>query len=252
MGQYSALITSALAKEGYAVFEHDSAVARWAAAAKGVGLEVLAQGGDYRHGRTWFVGVDALPNAPDGSVDGVALAGDWRDYVALPSKWHSAQLSVVFPGYPQQDATESDAAHRFRRNRDAAHVDGLLPEGPNKRRHLREPHGFILGLPLDDVTASPLVVWPGSHLMMRAAFQEAFSGLPPDAWGDLDVTDVYQATRRAVFEQCHRVEVSASPGQAILLDKHLLHGVAPWAKGTEGDMRMMAYFRPLVDPVAWL
>ena len=252
VAQNDDMITTALAKDGYVVFAHDPAVARWAVAAKRTGHEVLAQGRDFRHGRTWFVGVDALPNAPDGSIDGVPLAGKWRNYIDVPPIWHSAQLSVVFPGYPRQDAGESDAAHRFRYNRDAAHVDGLLPEGPDKRRHLREPHDFILGLPLDDVSASPLVVWPGSHLMMRAAFKEVFAGVPSDAWGDLDVTEVYQSTRHKVFESCPRVEVVASPGQAILLDRHVLHGVAPWAQDAEGDMRMIAYFRPLVHPAAWL
>lgn len=238
--------------DGFTVFPYEPAVARWAKAAKAVALEVLAGGGERRHGNTWFVGVDALPNAPDGSIGGVPLTGAWQDHVTLPPSWHRAQLSVVFPGYPQQDAGESDAAHRFRRNRDAAHVDGLLPEGPQKRRHLREPHGFILGLPLDHVTASPLVVWRGSHEMVRAAFRDAFADVPPAQWGDLDVTEVYQATRRDVFARCERIEVVAAPGQAILLDRHILHGVAPWAEGAEGDMRMMAYFRPQVSIADWL
>ncbi|MEL7178973.1 MAG: hypothetical protein AAFN63_04000 [Pseudomonadota bacterium] len=241
-----------LSQDGFIVFPHDPGLATWAEAARRVGEAVLAQGGERRHGGTWFVGVDALPNAPDGSVAGVPLLGAWRDYATLPATWHAAQLSVVFPGYPLQDKDESDAAHRFRRDRDAAHVDGLLPEGPQKRRHLREPHGFILGLPLDDVDASPLVVWRGSHQIMRAAFHEVYAGLAPQDFGDLDVTEVYQQARRTVFETCERVELTAMPGQAILLDRHLVHGVAPWAPGAPGDMRMMAYFRPLVDAGDWL
>lgn len=246
------MIAQALAQDGFAVFPYEAAVARWSNAAHEAGLQVLAQGGERRHGGTWFVGVDALPNAPDGGVNGVPLAGHWRDYVTLPQTWHRAQLSVVFPGYPQQDRDESDAAHRFRRNRDAAHVDGLLPEGPSKRRHLREPHGFILGLPLNDVSASPLVVWRGSHKLMRPAFRRAFQGTAPKHWGDVDVTDIYQETRRTIFETCERVTVPASPGQAILLDRHVLHGVAPWAEDAPGQMRMIAYFRPLIAPEAWL
>ena len=246
------MVVTALAEDGFAVFAHDDAVAAWAAAAKVAGEKVLAQDAARRHGGTWFVGVDALPNAPDGSVAGIPLAGAWRAQVAVPQVWHRAQLSVVFPGYPQRDTGESEAAHRFRRNRDAAHVDGLLPEGPEKRRHLREPHGFILGLPLDDVKASPLVVWPGSHLMMRAAFRASFDGIDPAQWGDKDVTEVYQSTRRAVFEGCDRVEVIASPGQAILLDRHLVHGVAPWAKDIPGNKRMIAYFRPQIPARDWL
>lgn len=246
------MVARRLARQGYVIFGHDPDVAAWAVQARGVALQVLAQGGERRHGRTWFVGVDALPNAPDGSVNGFPLAGTWRLHVNAPPQWHRAQVSVVFPGYPQQDAGESDAAHRFRRNRDAAHVDGLLPEGPDKRRHLREPHSFILGLPLDPVRASPLVVWRGSHILMRAAFQRAFEGLPSQQWGDVDVTDTYKTARQEVFDTCERIEIIAGPGQAILLHRHLLHGVAPWADDASGDMRMIAYFRPLVDPAAWL
>ena len=61
---------------------------------------------------------------------------------------------------------------------------------------------------------------------MRAAFQQYFQGYAPEDWADLDVTEIYQATRRIVFETCERVEVVAKPGQAILLDRHLVHGVA--------------------------
>lgn len=238
------MVAQALARDGYAVVPHDDRVADWADAAHAAGLEVLCGDGERRHGATWFVGVDALPNAPDGSIEGVPLAGAWLKYVDVPPAWHRAQLSVVFPGYPRQDAEESDAAHRFRRNRDAAHVDGLLPEGPDRRRHLREPHRFIAGLPLNAVTASPLVVWRESHLIMRAAFADAVAGLSPETWGDLDLTEIYQVARRRCFDACARTEVTAHPGEVILLDRHVLHGVAPWQKGHKGDMRMIAYFRP--------
>ncbi len=246
------MVASGLAQHGYVVFPYEAEVAVWARQARVVALDVLAAGGERRHGRTWFVGVDALPNAVDGSVNGVPLTGTWRAYVDAPCQWHRAQLSVVFPGYPQQDPGESDAAHRFRRHRDAAHVDGLLPEGPNKQRHLREPHGFILGLALDEVMASPLVVWCGSHKMMREAFQQALADLAPDKWGEVDLTEIYQTARRAVFDTCERFEVIAAPGQAILLDRHLLHGVAPWKPDGAGEMRMMAYFRPHIDVASWL
>lgn len=246
------MVEERLSEDGYVIFGHDPDVAAWAVQAGNLGKQVLAQDGERRHGGTWFVGVDALPNAPDGRVNGVPLAGAWRAYVDAPSAWHRAQLSVVFPRYPQQDEGESDAAHRFRRNRDAAHVDGLLPEGPDKRRHLREPHSFILGFPLNEASASPLVVWQGSHRIMQAAFGRAFAGLPPAAWGDVDVTDIYKAARQDVFATCARVEIRAAPGQAVLLHRHLLHGVAPWADEATEPMRMMAYFRPLVDTAAWL
>ena len=81
----------------------------------------------------------------------------------------TGQVSVTYPGYPRQDAGESDAQARYRRRRDAAHVDGLLPIGPHRRRMLKEPHAWILGLPVTEcgAGAAPLVVWEGSHEVMR-------------------------------------------------------------------------------------
>ncbi|WP_255449605.1 hypothetical protein [Shimia ponticola] len=239
-------------RDGIVVLDHSETVLRWAKVAAQK-AEQIACDPDMRrqwlrHGDTWFVGVDALPNAPDGSVDGVPLTGAWEGIVDAPSIWHPAQLSIVYPGYPLQDADESDAAHRFRLNRNAAHVDGLLPEGPDRRRYLREPHAFILGLPLDECQASPLVVWPGSHHVMRAALAEACHGHDISKF---DLTDVYQATRRHVFETIEPVDVRAVPGQAMLLHRHMLHGVRPW--NGPGQERKVAYFRPqFSDVFRWL
>ena len=160
-----------LAAQGFCAFAPTQQSRAWAQAAYTRAAVILrdAPKEAFRHGSTWFVGVDALPNAPDGSLDGVALAGPWQAHIAAPAQWHRAQLSVVFPGYPQKDASESEAAHRFRTLRFGAHIDGLLPEGPQKRRFLREPHGFILGIALDHSQNAPLMVWPGSHLVMGTA-----------------------------------------------------------------------------------
>ena len=210
-----------------------------------------------RHGATWFVGVDALPNDPDGRIGGVPLAGEWRGSVGWQGPWHRAQLSVVYPGYPGRDPGESGAAQAFRRDRDAAHLDGLLAEGPAKRRYLREPHGFIVGLPLNPVGpgASPLVVWEGSVAIIRAAMARAFAGIAAQDWADCDVTDVYQAARREVFERCERRVVDAQPGQVVLVHRMAIHGVAPWQSGAVAppEGRMVAYFRPILDdPAAWM
>lgn len=245
-------VTDALARDGYVVMSYDPAVLAWSKAALAVASAIVAQDPERRHGKTWFVGVDALPNGRDGSIAGVPLRGSWRDYIADPAHWHRAQLSVVYPGYPRQDPDESDAAHRFRRGRDAAHVDGLLPEGPRRRRFLREPHGFVVGIPLNDVDASPLAVWPGSHHVIGAAFAKAFADRPVQSWPRTDVTDIYQAARRDIFESCQRVTLAAQPGEVLLLHRHLLHGVAPWGESTETRPRMIAYFRPLVAFSAWL
>lgn len=246
-----------LTGDGLAVLRHDARVAAWAAAALKIAKTVAAdpnqQARWLRHDGTWFVGVDSLPNAPDGSVNRVPLAGPW-DVDAVPPL-HRAQLSVVYPGYPRRDPAETEAAHQFRITRDAAHMDGLLAEGADKRRFLREPHRWILGLPLNLSDASPLVVWRRSHEMVREAFQKAFEGVAPHSWCDVDVTGIYQTVRKAVFEKCERVVVRATPGQAILVHRLAIHGVAPWGAGEAAppEGRMIAYFRPVfTNPANWL
>lgn len=237
-----------LKRDGYEVLPFDARVKTWVDHANTAMQDI--EGDEKRHGDTWSVGVDALPNAPDGSIGRAPLVGAWQTRVTLPRQWHRAQVSVVYPGYPKQDRGESDAAFRFRRDRDAAHVDGLLPEGPDKRRHLREPHGFVLGLPLGDVMDSPLVVWAGSHQTMGRAFAKIFDGVAPEDMEKIDVTAAYQAARRAVFTTCPRVELPVRAGEATLLHRHTLHGVAPWGGGAQP--RSIAYFRPLISPAAWV
>lgn len=232
------------------------ALRAWAQAARGPALAALAaDAAPRRAGGTWAVGLDLLPNAPDGSVAGVALP--WAELGLAPQPLHRAQLSAVWPGYPQPDPGEDASAHRFRLTRDSAHLDGLLPIGPERRRMLREPHGWILGLPLTEAEAgaAPLVVWEGSHLILRAALARAYAGHPPETWGDVDVTEAYAEARREAFRSCPRVELPARPGEATLLDRRLLHGVAPWAVGAkaEPDGRVIAYFRPTLPTVAdWI
>lgn len=234
-----------MVKTGYEVRAFDPAVARWAGAAHAAAM--LLDTSERRHGGTWFVGVDALPNACDGSIGGVPLP-----FADMFPTWHAAQVSVVYPDYPKRDADESEAAHLFRVKRDAAHMDGLLPEGPKKRRHLREPHGFILGIALNEATASPLVVWEGSHVIMQAAFAAAFEGVSPDKFGDVDVTEVYQDARREVFANCARLEIPTVVGEAVILHRHLIHGVAVWEGTAPAEGRMIAYLRPIIDAGAWI
>ncbi|WP_237267447.1 phytanoyl-CoA dioxygenase family protein [Sulfitobacter alexandrii] len=240
---------------GFRVFDPDPATRRWAEAAHGVAQALAADPGirarNLRHGGTWFVGVDVLPNAADGSIAGVPLAGAWRAAVTPPAAWHAAQVSIVYPGYPGRDPDESEANHRFRVIRHAAHVDGLLPEDPARRRYLREPHGFILGLPLNRARAAPLMVWPGSHRMMGDALRHAVAERDP---ADVDLTEAYADARRAVFDAVAPVPVHAEPGQAVLLHRHLLHGVAPWsdAATAPAEGRMIAYFRPQISAADWL
>lgn len=241
---------------GWALFPSEACVRDWARAARAAALERIAMPDERAKGLacegTWFVGVDCLPNDRFGAVgqgaplDGAALAAAEACYGHLPL--HPAQVSVVYPGYPRPRAGEDAAAFRYRQRRDAAHVDGLLPVGPDRRRMLRERHAYILGLPLTcaDAEASPLVVWEGSHHVMRQAFAAALEGIAPRDWGLTDLTDIYHAARRRVFETCPRRAVHAAPGEAYLVHRMALHGVAPWGAGAQAppEGRMVAYFRP--------
>ncbi|MCF2870446.1 hypothetical protein L0664_05145 [Octadecabacter sp. G9-8] len=243
-----------LEQDGVVVFDDDPRVTRWATraheAACAITRDPVERRKWLRHGSTWFVGVDALGNGPDGAVDDADLAGPWAGQVDAPDVWHRAQISVVYPGYPKRDPDESEAAHRFRVVRCAAHVDGLHLEGG--RRIVREPHSFILGLPLNDSDACPLVVWRGSHTMMRDALRAAIGAGDPIG---ADVTDIYKATRARVLEDCEPVDVQMGVGQSVLLDRFAVHGVAPWRDGMRApkEGRMVAYFRPECrHPEDWL
>ncbi|KIC51321.1 hypothetical protein [Tateyamaria sp. ANG-S1] len=241
-----------MSRDGFVVFDHDPRTAHWAEVARTTATRLAqdpkTRAANLRHGKTWFVGVDLLPNDAQGSVDGVPLEGPWQAHVPdLPL--HAAQVSIVYPGYPMRDPDQSEANHRFRQTRMAAHVDGLLPEGPERRRFPRECHAYILGLPLNEATASPTVVWSGSHVIMQAALADAVADEDPRK---VDVTDIYQAARRTVFEKCAPVPICARPGQSFLIHRFALHGTQPW-DGPDGDGRMIAFFRPeFTDARQWL
>jgi hypothetical protein len=167
-----------------------------------------------------------------------------------PVEWDRAQVSVCYPGYPQPSEGESPNVFRFRRDQDAAHVDGLMRTDPGRRRHLGEDHAFILGLPMTEASpdAAPLVIYEGSHEIMRAAFHDRFDGIAPEDWSQEDVTDAYVAARKLAFEECGRVTVPARPGEAYVVHRLALHGVAPWTAPDRDGMRMIAYFRPEPGP----
>lgn len=245
-------------RSGWIRFARDTAVAQWAARARPVAEACVAHPQHrvrwLRCDGTWFVGVNVLPNDAVGAVAeaGVPpLAGPAVRFIAevldlRHTAFDRAQVSVCFPGYPRPSSGESDAAFRFRRDRDAAHVDGLR-RVENRRRRLGEPHGFILGLPLTDAPAdaAPLVVWEGSHEIVRRALRARLRGVPPERWAGEDLTDAYAEVRQECFETCRRVLVHSRPGEAYLIHRLALHGVAPWAAEPEGE-RAIAYFRP--DP----
>lgn len=256
-------MTGAFWSRGWAAFDPDPAQTAWAAAVRPLAEALLADPGQraawLRCGGTWFAGVNILGNDARGAVPdrGVPpLAGAAVDFIARElgqpqPDWDAAQISICLPGYPRPGVEETEAAARFRATRDAAHVDGLLRQGPEGRRHLGERHGFILGLPLNPAPyeAAPMVVYEGSHEIMRAAFADRLAGVAPEAWGGEDITDTYVAARRQCFAECARVPVHVPPGGAYVLHRLALHGVAPWAPGlTEPPHRAIAYFRPEPRP----
>ncbi|AUQ49664.1 hypothetical protein PhaeoP83_01385 [Phaeobacter inhibens] len=242
--------------KGWCDFPANAETLAWARHAHQAGVQALqdpANADWLQCEGTWFIGVDALPNDARGQLPaGPELAGLAIDFITahlggLPDL-HRAQVSSVFPGYPRPRPGEGEAALRYRIKRDAAHVDGVKMFGDARRRRVEEPHAWVLGLPLNESSpdASPLVIWEGSHVIMRRAFTTAFDGVPPEQWGEVDVTDAYTNARKEVFETCPRVTVSAKPGEAYLMHRLCLHGVAPWAEGSSApeEGRMIAYFRP--------
>lgn len=242
---------------GWMRFAVDPIVADWCADAEIAADRALndpALAHWYQCENTWFVGVDALPNDIRGVIGAspVLTNSKWarfwaKHFGALP-RLHPAQLSVVWPGYPRPRNGENDAAFRYRQRRHAAHVDGLRAIGSEKRRYLKEPHAFIIGMPLNKVPedAAPLVVWEGSHHVLKESFRTALCAHAPDNWGSVDLTETYQAARRRVFETCPKRTLAAAPGEAISLHRHLLHGIADWSETTKPypEGRRIAYFRP--------
>lgn len=243
---------------GFVVFNPDRAVADWAKTAiiniKNDIQPIDDKSKSVRHGGTWFPGIDALGNAQDGSIDGIHLKGAWRALVPdLPL--HPAQVSIIYRGYPRQDDDESDASHRYRITRFAAHVDGVLPVGPKRRRYAREYHAYILAIPLNLAPVAPTIVWRGSHRIMQAAFTNVIGRENPKF---VDITDAYHAARRVVFDTCEPVPLSMKTGQSALIHRLALHGTAPWPDDTAGpkEGRMIAFFRPELSELdaaqAWL
>ena len=244
---------------GWRRFKANDEIKKWANAARKF-ANGAAQNPDLKEKwlqceGTWYVGVDVLPSDEDGRFDGFELAGPVSDLIqsVATKPLHPAQVSIIYPGYPKPRQGETKAGFNYRLKRDAAHVDGLLPVGAQRRRMLREPHAYVIGLPLNtcDTKASPMVVWEGSHLIMHKAFQTALSPYPAAQWPDIDLSDVYHAARREVFEKCRRVAVHAEPGQAYAIHRLALHGIAPWQAGANApsEGRMIAYFRPELSDI---
>ena len=215
----------ALRTAGWAKFSADAHLEAWAAHVAPIAA-ALSQNPEYRadwlrHGGTWFAGVNILANDAQGRVEqGLALGGAFVDCLTAlhgPMSLDRGQISVTYPGYPAFDGQESAAAHRYRVNRAAAHVDGLLAIGPERRRFVHEPHQYVLGIPLgkSNAEASPLVIWEGSHSLIRAAFKSVLDSLPVAQWGSVDLTEVYHKARKDCFEPLPPKEHSCPAGGVL-------------------------------------
>ena len=249
-------------------FGYEEHVAKWVQHARPFANKALKDAKNspwIRCKGTWFVGVNALPNDENATIGTTPLAGQALDFLNTtqghePITWDKAQISVCYPGYPQPNENESEAAFQFRLKRDAAHVDGLLPEGAHRRRYLREPHRFVLGIPMTPTNQAhaPPVVWEGSHHIVREYLAPCYRGVPPEQWPQVDITDAYHQARKAVFARCHRIILIAQPGETFILHRLSVHGIAPWTdtidNGHETEaFRMICYFRPHFEsPTSWL
>lgn len=247
------MIAHQLATRGWALLPRSDAMAQWVAQvaphANALEADPDLKAAWLRHGGTWFAGVNVLGADALGAVaGGPPLPEPVRAAAqAASAQWDgfdAGQVSVCYPGYPQQDPGETEANARFRRVRDAAHVDGILRRGDPPRRFLAERHAFVLGIPVTpgSAEASPMVVWEGSPAIISAALQQVLRGVAPDDWDTVDVTDAYGAARKACFDRCTRMPVIAQPGEAYLVHRWALHGVAPWGAGDQ--KRSIIYFRP--------
>jgi hypothetical protein len=87
-------------------------------------------------------------------------------------------------------------------------------------------------------------VWEGSQALIRAAFRAALAGVAPPDWREADITDAYHAARRRCFAELPRRALPLRRGEAVLVHRLALHGVAPWAAAPDAAPRAIAYFRP--------
>ena len=253
-------------QRGWARFERDPSLLDWLLQITPAALATRQDPDQIRNwlrgAGTWFVGVNALENDGQGVVQGSdPLTGAAVDFVRETLGFGNqdldrAQVSICYPGFPGRMNKESDAAFRFRQTRDAAHVDGLHPSGPQRQRRLEEYSGFLLGIPVTktDAGAAPLVVWEGSHRIMADMFHAVLADIDPADWSQVDMTKAYHTARALVFDRCPRVVVHAQPGEAYVLHRMALHGVSPWQKGAVAppEGRAILYFRPEIAPLGWL
>ena len=240
--------------KGWVKFKFDERVVRWANAANSKIISKLKNKEIFDNNLTcqgtWFVGVDALENDTDGALGEISLSGPFESLMKRTEArgLHAAQVSIIFEGYPKPRDQESESSFNFRLKRDAAHVDGLIADFPGGPRKLKEPHAYVLGIPLNQAPkgASPVVVWEGSHHLISKAFSRLFLNRDPKEWAHLDVREVYIQTRKSIFEKCKRRVLHANLGESYMIHRLCLHGISAWDFEVKNfnEGRKIAYFRP--------
>ena len=247
-------------QNSWVVFDQDKAMVDWANEArksvkKNLSSKVIDKK-QLRCGDTWFVGVNFLENNWSGTIGNVAFNGGavkaiLQRYKELFDEWDKAQVSICFQGYPKKNESETEASFNYRKTHFGAHVDGILPVGKPKRRYAKEHHSFIFGVPLVHYndSAAPIVVWEGSHHIIRNFLVKKLSSTPSNLWEHEDITKIYNEARREVFLKCKQKQIVVPVGGSYLLHRLALHGVLPWGEKGDSDKegRMIAYFRPLLN-----
>jgi hypothetical protein len=247
-------------RKGWIKFEYDQRIVRWAKVANSKIIAKQKNKENFENGLTcqgtWFVGVDALDNNLDGTLDEVPLQGPFENLMKRSKVHglHPAQVSIIFEGYPKPRDQESESSFNFRLKRDAAHIDGLIADFPGGPRKLKEPHAYVLGIPLNQVPkgASPVVVWEGSHHLISEAFERFFLNRTPHEWRDIDIREVYFETRKSIFKKCIRRILHANVGESYMVHRLCLHGISPWNSKIKNlyEGRRIAYFRPELKDIA--
>ncbi len=242
--------------KGYCRFARDERLVSWIDSISSAAEAILADPAHshwWRCGGTWFAGVNILDNDAQGKYrDSLPLQGAAFDFMQSHILPHiprcnildRAQISVCTFGYPQKDSNDNDEiGYNFRKNRDAAHLDGLLKE--NNLRFLREYHGYILGIGLNDVDedSAPVVIYEKSHLYIKEWLSSHFKNTN-EPWDNIDLTESYKTIRHEILQSCKRICLPLKKGEALLLHRFSIHGTSPWLSSATIP-RKLAFFRPI-------
>ena len=94
-------------QKGWIKFESDQHLVQWAKVANSKIVAKQKNIENFENGLTcqgtWSVGVDALDNKPDGTLDETPLQGPFESLMKSfkVHGLHSAQVSIIFEGYPK-------------------------------------------------------------------------------------------------------------------------------------------------------